>query len=187
MARFSVFLVSLLAATAACAGSGVSPSVPVDTPEGRPSASVNAAPNTPSTPPPVEAGPKPPSPSTPPEGGPSAPVGAALNKPFDLRGGDTALLPAEGLKLVFEKVKGDSRCAKGVQCIWAGDAEVVLRVQKGTDAPAEIGVHTNGQSGPSMSYQGFLVTLQALGPQPRVGQPIKLTDYVATLVVASSR
>jgi hypothetical protein len=174
MARFSLFVVSLLMATAACGSSGVSPSHPAELPEARPPAPVDSTPNTPST---LPNG----------EGGPSTPGHAALDKPFDLHGGATALLPAEGLRVVFEKVKGDSRCAKGVQCFWAGDAEVVLRVKKGSDAPAELSVHANGQFATSASYQGFLITLQALGPQPRVGQPIKLADYVATLVVASSR
>ena len=42
--------------------------------------------------------------------------------------GDTLRLEDGGPRVTFTAVSEDSRCAKGVQCIWAGQAKVKLRI-----------------------------------------------------------
>jgi hypothetical protein len=39
-------------------------------------------------------------------------------------------LKKKGFQLVFKEVISDSRCPKGVTCIWAGEIEIVISVYK---------------------------------------------------------
>ncbi|CAM2862441.1 hypothetical protein [Flavobacterium frigoris] len=40
-------------------------------------------------------------------------------------------LKNKGTKLILKEVLSDSRCPEGVQCIWAGEAKVVVSVYEG--------------------------------------------------------
>ncbi|MES2921345.1 MAG: hypothetical protein V4819_07355 [Verrucomicrobiota bacterium] len=59
-----------------------------------------------------------------------------------LRVGET-LQYDRGLKITFLAVRNDSRCPIDAQCLWAGDAEVVLRVKAGNQEPRKVILHTN--------------------------------------------
>ena len=55
----------------------------------------------------------------------------ALGRPFDVKAAEVATI--QGLHITFEGVSDDSRCPRGAQCVWAGDATVAvtLRPPKG--------------------------------------------------------
>lgn len=55
---------------------------------------------------------------------------AILGQPFQIAAHKSVLISSEKLKLTFERVVEDSRCPQGVDCIWAGQATVTLRVEK---------------------------------------------------------
>ena len=40
------------------------------------------------------------------------------------------LIKQKGTQLVLKKVTNDSRCPEGVQCIWAGECEIIVSVYK---------------------------------------------------------
>lgn len=107
---------------------------------------------------------------------------AIAGKPFELKTGVTASLP-NGTRLTFEAVKEDSRCPADAQCIWAGDAVVivVLKAPKGPPESRELHMRP---SGPGITYDDYTITLTALAPYPRAGQEIRPADYVATFVVS---
>jgi hypothetical protein len=45
-----------------------------------------------------------------------------LKKEFTLKVGETGKAPREQLQVDFISVADDSRCPKGVTCVWAGNA-----------------------------------------------------------------
>lgn len=61
--------------------------------------------------------------------------------------GESAAL-ADGSRLTYRQLVNDSRCAPDVQCVWAGDAEILLRWQpaKGGGA-SETSLHTSPLQG----------------------------------------
>lgn len=100
----------------------------------------------------------------------------------------------DGLKLIFVRVRNDSRCPAGVNCISAGDAEVVLLAYVGKQPAKIIRVHTDlnpqmvilsalppGQIGIPKTYS---VRVDALNPSPKVGANIKQSDYRVVLGVS---
>ena len=50
--------------------------------------------------------------------------GASLDEDFQLRIGQSAVISAANMEIGFEAVTSDSRCGKGEQCVWEGDATV---------------------------------------------------------------
>src|SRR5438105_15759646 len=78
--------------------------------------------------------------------GSNNPVGAkvvAVDQDFDLSPAGTATIDGGALTLTFDKVAEDSRCATGVQCIWAGNGAVVLTVAPPGGSKYSIQLNTN--------------------------------------------
>jgi hypothetical protein len=114
----------------------------------------------------------------------AGPEDPAVDKPFDVKVAETAVLPDEDLHIVFQEVRNDSRCAIGVQCIWEGDAEIVLQVQAAREEREEVRVHTSGRFGTSATYRGYSIQVQELAPPNKASLPTDPKSYVVTLVVS---
>jgi hypothetical protein len=56
-------------------------------------------------------------------------VDISANMPFILKIGQMGVFKLTGATIVFDAVKSDSRCPKGVQCIWAGEATVQVKAR----------------------------------------------------------
>lgn len=118
--------------------------------------------------------------------GPTTPVNARLGEPFELAPAQMAAVGDTGLTLTFDRVADDSRCAVDVQCIWEGDARVMVTAALPGRDPARLELHTtsSGGGGPKEArYGDFLVALTALAPQPRSTTTIDQRDYRATFRV----
>jgi hypothetical protein len=116
-------------------------------------------------------------------GGPSAPRAAALDESFSLRVGESARIEAEALQIGFEGVRADSRCPRGEQCIWEGDAIVRVWLQKDSRTKETCELHTSTKKQGEVSYLGYVVRLVRLDPYPVSSRTIAPEDYVATLEV----
>ena len=111
------------------------------------------------------------------------------------RGNDKALRVGEtlrydsGLKITFLAVRNDSRCPINASCIWAGDAEVILRVKAGNQAARRVTLHTNrkpqifvipaqlfppGTAGIPKSY---VISIASLTPLPEAGKKTLQSAY----------
>lgn len=104
-----------------------------------------------------------------------------LDQEFKLKIGESASGP-EGLKVEFDSVTDDSRCPKGVTCVWAGNAKILLKVQKDAGKPADVELNTNINPKTSR-YLEYELTLKELKPYPEINVPIKSSDYELTLTV----
>jgi hypothetical protein len=112
------------------------------------------------------------------------PAGAAKRgEPFELKVHEASRLADENLSVRFDGVTEDSRCPVGVQCIWAGDAAVELTVERPPASTEMLTLHTNDRFGRQAAYEGLVVRLVDLKPQPREGTTIAPEDYRVTLVV----
>jgi hypothetical protein len=108
----------------------------------------------------------------------------SLNEEFVLAPGQTAAVEGTNVRLTFDRVSEDSRCPADVNCIWEGDAVVVLRVKvEAEEATRE--VHTQGGEPRSRKAPAgdYVVTLVRLDPTPRSTTTIEPSAYRATLRV----
>ncbi|MDC8770229.1 hypothetical protein [Roseateles albus] len=119
------------------------------------------------------------------------PAQIELGTQFSLKAGDfaqmgealkgTAVLDRAGLRIGFEGVSADSRCPKGEQCIWAGDATVRVWLQQGT-GPKELRELNAAEGLAQTAYAyGYALRLLSLAPYPVSGKAIAASDYVLTL------
>ncbi len=84
----------------------------------------------------------------------------------------------QGVTITPTKLVSDSRCAKGVQCIWAGTVEVRADMQ--SDAGMSTKVF---EVGTAVIVDGKSVTLVDVSPYPIAGVATALSDYRFTFSV----
>lgn len=85
----------------------------------------------------------------------------------------------------FDSVVGDSRCAEGVQCIWAGRADCVFSLTKGGNTQQvtlATGDMSQGGTGEA-KFGAYTLKIKAINPPKKQGPPIPQKDYKATLVL----
>ncbi|MFN2443730.1 MAG: hypothetical protein ABR517_13715 [Thermoanaerobaculia bacterium] len=104
-------------------------------------------------------------------------VGVVPGEEFSLAVTETAALPEQGL-LEFANVVSDSRCPRDVQCVWAGDAVIVLRASD-ENGSASLTLHTNGPG--TARFGIWEVQLVELRPVPREGESLRQADYEVVL------
>ncbi|MEK6300482.1 MAG: hypothetical protein AABO41_07140 [Acidobacteriota bacterium] len=106
----------------------------------------------------------------------------ALDKEFKIKIGQQVTI--KNLTIKFSALQNESRCPTGVQCIWEGNAAIVIEVSKKNQKSVQATLNTNTAIQPNqLSYKGFKVGLFALSPHPRINQTNDEKDYEATLIV----
>jgi len=121
-------------------------------------------------------------------GGDPVAASVVIGNPSMLAPGDT--MDIQGvLRLRFDAVVNDSRCAVDVVCVTAGDA--VVRVSLGFINPAILApivlleLHAGPPGPASAAAYGYRVTLRQLDPEPRAGVAIAPGDYRAEIEIAT--
>ncbi|HEX8128348.1 MAG TPA: hypothetical protein VF527_04540 [Pyrinomonadaceae bacterium] len=110
-------------------------------------------------------------------------MGARLVEMVEVRVGREATVTARKFKIKFVAVREDSRCPEGVQCVWAGNARVAVRVSSAGGRPVTIDLNTTTGLR-EVTYANYTIKLTNLAPRPVAnGQP-KPRDYVATFAVS---
>ena len=86
-----------------------------------------------------------------------------------------------GLKIAFVELVEDSRCPADVECVWAGNAKIKVRVTKnGKSQILELEMVTKGMR---PNFGNYRLTLKALSPELRSNVRIDRNGYVATIEV----
>lgn len=109
-------------------------------------------------------------------------IDVSLESAFQLHVGQSARISAENIEITFVGVTADSRCGKGVTCIWEGDAVVRIRAQVGAEK-TEHELHTASRNANAADFANFSVGLVALYPAAIAERVIEPTAYIATLRV----
>lgn len=101
---------------------------------------------------------------------------------FRIRHGESVRIAPGDVTVRFDAVTSDSRCPRGVNCVWQGDATVALTVSDESGSESIV-LHTSG--GPDRPTEavarGFRFALVGLEPQPEAGGSIPSGEYVAVL------
>ena len=86
-----------------------------------------------------------------------------------------------GLKIEFVELVEDSRCPVDVECVWAGNAKIKIRVTKGRKSQLlDLDMMTKGTK---PNYGTYRLTLKGLSPELRSNVRINRNAYVATIGV----
>lgn len=91
------------------------------------------------------------------------------------------------LMLRFARVASDSRCPVDVNCVWAGNAEVVLEVGGRLWRERQtltLSTNAGAQGASEAKYGRYTVKLVNLSPRPRGNRKIPSGRYTATLLVS---
>lgn len=101
---------------------------------------------------------------------------------FELKINQEATIEGEGLTVAFESVLEDGRCPEGVDCVWAGNAKIKVRLGKQKQTPGAIELNT-GVSPKSSSYFDYEIKLVRLNPRPKADKAVEPNEYRASLIV----
>jgi hypothetical protein len=112
-----------------------------------------------------------------------SPTEVLLERDFQLQVGQSAHVAEANLTVGFQAVSSDSRCARGENCVWEGDAIVRIWLQKTGGAKDEFELHTSSRGVNVAVYKGFSVRLVAVHPAPVSGVEIISANYVTTFQV----
>jgi len=98
-----------------------------------------------------------------------------------LRVGDVVQIDGSIAALTFKAVTRDSRCPKGVRCIRAGEAVVVLELRAGADETSTLTFDVPPDGGASQSLRAYRIEILSLDPQAEADVEIAPRDYIATI------
>ena len=132
----------------------------------------------------------------------AAPVGKADRASPSVRAGETFTLPLGGsvhigdtnYSLIFDAVREDSRCARGVTCVWEGNARVSLTLREAVPGKVPgtlyevvdetLDLNTSGRFEQRRKIPAGFIELRGLAPQPPIEDP---KAYVATLIIEAGK
>ena len=115
--------------------------------------------------------------------GSAQPVPIELGRAFSLSPGQVGQLADGTLRVGFTGVSADSRCPRGEQCVWAGDATVQVWLQ-GASGPKHT-YELGAMPGPAQATSALdhELRLVRLDPYPVGGTASASGSYVATLTL----
>jgi hypothetical protein len=121
---------------------------------------------------------------------PDAPQAAAFDSIAALPAGRTVLVDRGRLRLTLAGITGDSRCPKGVQCVWAGTVSGRIDVTVATGAQVswnfevyDASLAPNGEFTTPNAIGPYRLRVQRVEPYPIAGTPTPPADYVAQVRV----
>src|SRR5688572_21155749 len=83
-----------------------------------------------------------------------------IGRAFEMKIGET--VGVGDLRLTFRSVEGDSRCPIDAICVWAGDAEIALKIEQGSQA-AVAALHTTLEP-KKTEWNGYTIALVSIAP-----------------------
>lgn len=105
-----------------------------------------------------------------------------LGEPFEVRVGQTAYVADTRLSIHVDGVPEDSRCPRDVQCVWAGNARVVLELREGENA--DTGSVSSTLEPHALTRWDYRIELVDVQPETTAGQPIPQSEYRVRLLVS---
>ncbi len=101
----------------------------------------------------------------------------ALGKEFTLPVGQVVSVSGENLSIKFLAVTADSRCPRGAQCIWAGEAKCDVQITLNGEASTVTLKESGGTTGLTQTTFGAYKISFQLQPYPEVGHQPAAGDY----------
>jgi hypothetical protein len=112
-------------------------------------------------------------------------VKAQTNQQIKLAVKKQKTVTKDKLTVKFVSVMEDSRCPIGVDCIWAGNAKIQIKVtsRKGISKTFELNTGIQPQT---IQFEGYEIKLGELSPHPKANVPANPNGYTANFVVSKS-
>ena len=109
---------------------------------------------------------------------------AVLGEEFALKIGDYICIDGEALQINFLEITGDSRCPKGVTCIWAGEVSCTVEIEY-QESINRLTLTEPGLTDwpPERSFREYKL-IYHVEPYPVAGAEIAQDDYRLHLMVA---
>ncbi|MEO7839420.1 MAG: hypothetical protein ABIU06_08730 [Anaerolineales bacterium] len=105
-------------------------------------------------------------------------IESQLDEEIQIKIGESVTLERGILTIKFKSLAEDSRCPQGADCVWEGNAEVLLEVSKN-----EIALNTTLD--PKEKVVGdYNIQLKDVIPYPRAGEEHKPENYSIKIVVS---
>ncbi|MDS3860120.1 hypothetical protein RIF25_04805 [Thermosynechococcaceae cyanobacterium BACA0444] len=89
-----------------------------------------------------------------------------FGQPLRIKQGETISLNSGQLGITFVAVVQDSRCPRGAQCVWAGQAVINLALQNPTQPLTPITLTLNNEPQAVPELPGYKIKFSALTPYP---------------------
>jgi hypothetical protein len=89
------------------------------------------------------------------------------------------------ISITFEAVTEDSRCPRGVQCMWEGNASVRLTLESGDETQVVILGSTVEPR--KASFAGYAIGLRQVMPYPLPEWPVEPESYWARIAILDTR
>ena len=102
-----------------------------------------------------------------------------IGRAFDMKIGET--IGVGELRLTFRSVEDDSRCPIDAVCVWAGDAEIALKIEQGNQA-AVAALHTMLEP-KKTEWNGYTIALVSVAPSRNSATALDPKDYRAQILV----
>jgi hypothetical protein len=100
--------------------------------------------------------------------------------------GNTRVIDRGRLTVKFVEIVEDSRCAKGMTCVWAGNAKIKLSVAKGKMALRTVELNSNtGQK--TIKISGYQITLVSLTERVPDHLDMPQPPFIARLSIKKMR
>jgi hypothetical protein len=108
-----------------------------------------------------------------------------LDDPFQLKINQVGLIKSENVKIVFVNITEDSRCPSDVECVWEGQATILINIIKNKQVLGEFNL-TSREGFDELAikeYDGYSIELMIVEPYPISTQKIDRSEYTATFIV----
>ncbi len=109
-------------------------------------------------------------------------ISADVNEEFFIGPGQKVEIRESGLEITFNKVIEDSRCPKGVECVWAGNGKVEITVHLPGKEPGIQELNTNLDPN-EIAAGEYKIQLLELQPFPVKSEEIMPEEYRVKLIV----
>jgi hypothetical protein len=113
----------------------------------------------------------------------SSTIKASLDSEFTLSVGQSARIASESMDIKFIGVTADSRCPKGVECVWAGEVTCEIEITKdGVKNRITLKTVPLTDSSWGNTFQDYQLVFD-VSPYPEAGKTIAKDDYRLLLTV----
>ena len=107
-----------------------------------------------------------------------------LGEEVSLKINRSLIVDSENLEIKFLGVTSDSRCPKGVVCVWAGQVIVMVNILKAGENLGEFQlIDTNDGRVSSTKVDNYEIFLLKVKPYPEINKTINTKDYRITIKV----
>lgn len=110
---------------------------------------------------------------------------AQANQTLKVRINRQKTLAKSKLTIKFVSLVEDSRCPTGVNCVWAGNAKIRIKVSKGKESKTfELNTTLDPKAA---TFAGYEINLTDLTPQPAANVKISRNGYTAAFAIGKSK